>query len=193
MWASYHSCKVFLFTSKCNLHEASTHILSAAPVTIATDLFAIYLRKHKFPPLLREHGPLAKKLMYFSKYDPRREMGGNKCTIWLSLWSMECLCRWILIRRWDIASEREWIKEMDRRCRHSEYIKENSWAGRRFDHQTNVWGRQIIHVPGVDERIHECVCVPAVQLVGSFFHFLYLAVACHQKQNNHRRDGQPAM
>lgn len=82
---------------------------------------------------------------------------------------------------------RELIKEMDRRCRRSEYIKENSWARGRFDHQMNVWGREIIHMPGVDERIHErgcvyvCACRSAGEVQFFFFYFLYLAVVCHQK------------
>lgn len=69
------------FPPICNFNKVSTRILSAAQVTIATDLLAIYLRKHTLPPLLHEHGPLAKKLMYLNKYYPRGEMAGNKCTI----------------------------------------------------------------------------------------------------------------
>lgn len=76
---------------------------------------------------------------------------------------------------------------MDGRCRRGEYIKGNSWAGRRFDHEMNVWGREIIHVPGVLMKgymsVGVCACRSAgeVQIYIFLNYFLYLAVPCHQK------------
>lgn len=76
---------------------------------------------------------LRSELMYLSKYYPRG-VAGNKCTIWVSLWSMGCLCHWILMRWWAIAAVCEWITWMNHCCRRGEHIKENSWGRKRFDH-----------------------------------------------------------
>ena len=69
------------------------------------------------------------KLIHFNKYYPRGNVG-NKCSIWVSLWSMRCLCHWILMRWWAIASVCECITYMNHCCHRGEYITGNSWGRR---------------------------------------------------------------
>lgn len=109
---------------------------------------------------------------------------GNKCSIWVSLWSMRCLCHWILMRWWAIASVYEWIIYMNHCCHHGEYIKEkNSWRRRGFIIRS-IWlcvSLCACFHGCVYVRMFMCfVCVReyAGQLDIPFF-FFFFAVACN--------------